>query len=58
MSFKKTEAGFQVIMLRGPRLLFGRPYYEPLLWFMINYAIMKIAPLKGYPFKGVIFIIA
>ena len=23
-----------------------------------NYAIMKIAPLKGYPFKGAIFIIA
>ena len=24
-----------MILLRGPSLLLGRPYYEPLLWFMI-----------------------
>ena len=24
-----------MILLRGPRLLLGRSYYEPLLWFMI-----------------------
>ena len=32
---KKIEAGFRVILLRGSCLLLGRPYYEPLLWFMI-----------------------
>ena len=31
----KIEAGFWVILLCGPRLLFGHPYYEPLLCFMI-----------------------
>ena len=31
----KIEAGFWVILLCGPRLLLCRPYYEPLLWFMI-----------------------
>ena len=31
----KIEVGFRVILLRGPRLLLCRPYYEPLLWFMI-----------------------
>ena len=30
----KIEAGFRLILFRGPRLLLGRPYYEPLLWFM------------------------
>ena len=35
MSYKKIEAVFWVILLRGPRLLLGRPYYEPLLWFVI-----------------------
>ena len=32
----KIEAGFQVILLRWPRLLLCHPYYEPLLWFMIQ----------------------
>ena len=32
----KIEAGFQVILLDGPCLLLGGPYYEPLLWFMIR----------------------
>ena len=32
----KIEASFQVILLHGPCLLLGGPYYEPLLWFMIN----------------------
>ena len=32
----KIEVGFRVILLRGPRLLLCRPYYEPLLWFMID----------------------
>ena len=31
----KIEAGFQVILFCGPCLLLGRPYYEPLLWFMM-----------------------
>jgi len=35
MSFGKIEAGFWVILSRGPRLLLGRPYYGPLLWFMM-----------------------
>jgi len=30
-----------VILLCGPRLLLGRPYYEPLLWFMIVQSINK-----------------
>jgi len=32
-----VEAGFQVILLCGPCLLLGCPYYEPLLWFMIQF---------------------
>jgi len=35
LSFGKIEGSFWVILLCGPRLLLGRPYYEPLLWFMI-----------------------
>jgi len=35
-SFGKIEVGFWVIVLYGPRLLLGRLYYEPLLWFMID----------------------
>jgi len=32
---EKSRLVFRVILLRGPHLLLGRPYYEPLLWFMI-----------------------
>ena len=32
----KIEAGFRVILLCGPCLLLRHPYYEPLLWFMMN----------------------
>ena len=35
-SSKKIEASFRVIIFRGPCLLLGCPYYEPLLWFMIK----------------------
>jgi len=28
LSFGKIEAGFRVILLRGPHLLLGHPYYE------------------------------
>jgi len=38
----KIEAGFRVILCRGPRLLLRRPYYEPLLWFMIK--VFEIIP--------------
>jgi len=38
----KIEAGFWVILLRGPRLLLRRPYYEPLLWFVINSMVMQV----------------
>jgi len=31
----KIEAGFWVILLHGPHLLLGCPYYEPILWLMI-----------------------
>jgi len=34
----EIEAGFRVILLRGPRLLLRCPYYEPPLWFMISCA--------------------
>jgi len=43
----KIEAGFRVILLRGPRLLFGRPYYKPLLWFMIR--ATNLLDLKEVP---------
>jgi len=35
MSSWRIKAGFQVILLHGPCLILGPPYYEPLLWFMI-----------------------
>ena len=31
----KIEAGFRVILLCGPRLQLGRPYYESVLLFMM-----------------------
>ena len=34
-SLGKIEADVWVILLCGPCLLLGRPYYELLLWFMI-----------------------
>jgi len=40
-SFGKIEAGFWVILLHGPCLLLGRPYYETLLGFMILYIVIN-----------------
>jgi len=31
----KIKAGFWVMLFSAPHLVFGYPYYEPLLWFMI-----------------------
>ena len=38
----EIEVGFRVILLCGPRLLLCRPYYEPLLWFMISFCFVLI----------------
>jgi len=40
----KIEAGFWIILLCGPRLLLGCPYYEPLLGFMIHSSKEFISP--------------
>ena len=37
----KIKAGFQMILLCGPRVLLGCPYYEPLLQFMIHVLVYK-----------------
>jgi len=45
---RKTEAGFRVILLHGPHLLFGCPYYEPLLPFMIFSSLITYIQLNKY----------
>jgi len=42
----KIEAGFWVILLCGPCLLIGRPYYGPLLWLMMLLSNPKTAQLQ------------
>ena len=52
------EDGFQVTLLHGPCLLFVRPYYEPLLWFMIWYMQTHVTPNPLKVSKSTFFTIA
>jgi len=45
----KIEVGFRVILFRGPCLLLRRPYYEPLLWFMIFTEQSALLICSGLP---------